>query len=365
MHKRTDGYYNTNMNKKINIISFTKQGSQKNKELCRHFSEGGMTCTGYTVKRLAKVCELFPIPEKMSSWIGTCWGKEDFVFIGAIGIAVRMIAPWIKDKYSDSAVVVMDEKAKFCIPILSGHVGGGVELAYNIAKWMEAVPVITTATDVQNKFAVDVFAKKNELQITERGLAKEISAAILEGKQIGYYSELEYKGNVPKEITICETEEELDKFAYGIVVTDRKQREDKKRNCLYLLANSYVIGLGCRKQIPYPKLEMGLESVMTQLQIEWKEISAFVSIDLKKEEPAILELSRKYHIPFVTYSAGELKKIKNVSSSSEFVASVTGVDNVCERAAKYCCPDGEMILAKTKLDSMTVAVVKRKNKILF
>lgn len=353
------------MNKKINIISFTKQGSQKNKELCRHFSEGGMTCTGYTVKRLAETCGLFSMPEEISSWIGTCWGREDFVFIGAIGIAIRMIAPWIKDKYSDSAVVVMDEKAKFCIPILSGHIGGGVELAHNIAKWMGATPVITTATDVQNKFAVDVFAKKNALQITDRGLAKEISATILDGERIGYYSEFEYNGNVPKEIAICENEEDLDKFAYGIVVTDKERGKDKKQNCLYLMASSYVIGVGCRKQIPYSKLEMGLKSVMTQLQLEWKEISAVASIDLKKEEPAILELSQKYHIPFVTYSAEELKKIKSVSSGSEFVAAVTGVDNVCERAAKYCCPDGKMILAKTKLDSMTASIVKRKIKILF
>ena len=67
----------------------------------------------------------------------------------------------------------------------------------------------------------------------------------------------------------------------------------------------------------------------------------------------------------MTYSAEELKKVECVSSSSEFVASVTGVDNVCERAAKYCCPDGKMILDKLKLDSMTVAIVQKKMEVLF
>lgn len=351
------------MGKKINILSFTKQGSQKNKELCRHFSEREMTCTGYTIKRFAEEFQLTFMPEQLSAWIGTRWGKEDFVFIGAIGIAVRMIAPWVKDKYSDSAVLVMDEKAEYCIPILSGHVGGGVSLAHLIAECMGAEPVITTATDVQKKFAVDVFAKKNALQITDRKIAKKISAAVLEGEQIGLYSEFPCEGTVPEEVIVCKSETELDKFEYGIVVSSKKKKTTLNR--LYLPPNLYVIGIGCRKNIPFQKLENGLQSILTQLQIQWDEIFALASIDLKKEEAALKELSQVYHIPFLTYSAEELSSIETVSSSSEFVASVTGVDNVCERAAKYCCPDGEVILNKVKLDQMTIAVVKRKIKILF
>ncbi len=353
------------MNKKINIISFTKQGSQKNKELCGHFSTREMPCTGYSVKRWAEEYQLAAMPEQLSNWIGTCWGKEDFVFVGAVGIAVRMIAPWIRDKYTDSAVVVLDEKAQYCIPILSGHVGGGVELAYEIAKWTKAVPVITTATDVQNKFAVDVFAQKNGLQITDRVLAKKITAAVLDGRKIGYYSEFEHDGSIPDELVYCETMDAMDEFDYGIVVAENSRIEEPKKHCLYLQAKSYVVGLGCRKNIAYSKLEDGLQRVMDQLGIEWSELCTIASIDLKKEEPAILKLTQKYSIPFVTYSAEELRTIEHVSSSSEFVASVTGVDNVCERAAKYCCPQGTPILNKVKSDSMTVAVVKRKMDIKF
>ena len=159
----------TEMDKKINVLSFTKKGSQKNKELCSYFTE--QDCIGYTIKRFSAEYALEPMPECLSLWIGKKWGKEDFIFIGAIGIAVRLIAPWVKDKYSDSAVLVMDEKAQYCIPVLSGHVGGGIELAHMIEKCMGAMPIITTATDVQKKFAVDVFAKKNRLQITDRKLA--------------------------------------------------------------------------------------------------------------------------------------------------------------------------------------------------
>ena len=234
-----------------------------------------------------------------------------------------------------------------------------------IENCMGAMPVITTATDVQKKFAVDVFAKKNRLQITDRKLAKEISAAVLEEKKIGFYSELGYKGKVPKEVVCCESERELDKFEYGIIVTAQKKEENQKSNRLYLLAKTYVIGLGCRKNISYIKLEKGLQLALAQVQIDLAEILAFASIDLKKEEPAIKKLSENYQIPFLTYSAEKLKKVECVSSSSEFVASVTGVDNVCERAAKYCCPDGRMILDKLKLDGMTVAIVQKKMEVLF
>ena len=355
----------TEMNKKINVLSFTKKGSQKNKELCSYLTEQEYDCIGYTIKRFSVECDLEPMPEYLSLWIGKKWGKEDFIFIGAIGIAVRLIAPWAKDKYSDSAVLVMDEKAQYCIPVLSGHVGGGIELAHMIENCMGAMPVITTATDVQKKFAVDVFAKKNRLQIIDRKLAKEISAAVLEEKKIGFYSELGYKGKVPKEVVCCESERELDKFEYGIIVTAQKKEENQKSNRLYLLAKTYVIGLGCRKNISYIKLEKGLQLALAQVQIDLAEILAFASIDLKKEEPAIKKLSENYQIPFLTYSAEKLKKVECVSSSSEFVASVTGVDNVCERAAKYCCPDGRMILDKLKLDGMTVAIVQKKMEVLF
>ncbi len=111
-------------------------------------------------------------------------GKERiYFFIGAAGIAVRWIAPFVKDKFTDSPVLVMDEKGKYVIPILSGHIGGAVELAEQIGMWIEAEVVHTTATDVQQKFAVDVFARKYHLLFKDRKKAKEISAAVLEGEK--------------------------------------------------------------------------------------------------------------------------------------------------------------------------------------
>ena len=160
-----------NEEKKIRVISFTKQGSRLNREIGKKLTEIGYRCSCYTVERFADKTEgelcLAPLPEKekRSAWIGQYWGKEAFLFIGASGIAVRLIAPWVKDKFMDSPVLVMDERAEYVIPLLSGHVGGAVEIAREIAGSVGAKPVITTATDVEQVFAVDVFAADNRLRI--------------------------------------------------------------------------------------------------------------------------------------------------------------------------------------------------------
>ena len=110
--------------------------------------------------------------------------KNVLIFIGACGIAVRAIASSVKDKLTDSPVLVLDEKGRFVIPLLSGHVGGANALALRIAERIGAIPVITTATDINEKFAVDVFAQKNRFAIMNRdGIAK-ISAKVLAGETV-------------------------------------------------------------------------------------------------------------------------------------------------------------------------------------
>ena len=107
--------------------------------------------------------------------------KEALVFVGAAGIAVRAIAPYVRDKLTDPPVIVTDENGNFVIPILSGHVGGANSLALEVAEVLEAQPVITTATDVSGAFSVDLFARENDLRIANReGIAK-VSSSALEG----------------------------------------------------------------------------------------------------------------------------------------------------------------------------------------
>lgn len=349
---------------RIMILSFTEQGSKCNAKLKSRLEKQGYLCKGYAAERFARPLGLLPLEPDLKEWIGTWWGRAAFLFIGAVGIAVRMTAPWIRDKYQDSAVISMDEKGQFVIPVLSGHVGGGVELARRIAFCMQAVPVITTATDVQGKFAVDVFAGKRGLRIQNRDTAKRISAAVLEQERIGFYSSFPVHGELPAELEKCKTRKQLLEYSYGIAVDGDVEAEENDR-ILHLVPRTLVAGIGCRKGISCRKLRAGLEGVLREHGKGLEQVCAIASIDLKAEEPGILQLAGQMEVPFLTYSAEVLEQVSEVSSGSAFVKQVTGVDNICERAAKVCCPGGRLLQPKIRMEGMTAAIVEQEWEIWF
>ena len=141
--------------KSVRIYSFTGTGSCLALKLAEKLKQEGYVCTGYTVARFAEDKRLQRLNDGWKQEIGASWGEHALVFIGAAGIAVRMIAPHVKDKFTDSPVLVMDEKGSYVIPLLSGHVGGAVELAKEIAEKIDAQAVFTTATDVEQKEGTD------------------------------------------------------------------------------------------------------------------------------------------------------------------------------------------------------------------
>lgn len=341
--------------KPLVILSFTRKGCSLSKSLGGALSEMGYICENYAPHRFAGEPGIKTLEKDAKGFVGGHWGEYSFLFIGAAGIAVRYIAPWVSDKFHDSAVLSMDEKGEYVIPLLSGHVGGGVELAKRIAVCVGAVPVITTATDIQNKFAVDVFAKENHLHIGSKNLAKEISAAILEGRTVGFYSVLPILGELPEELCLCGNVEELCKLHLGIAVS---QELIERPHILCLTPQSLAAGIGCKRGTGREVLEERLTKVLESLGASRRQIRAFASIDLKKDEAGIGELAKAYGVPFITYSAEELREVETVSSGSEFVEKITGVDNVCERAARKYFPDGKMVMPKKKLSGVTLAIVK-------
>lgn len=354
------------------IFSFTEKGTKQSRCIYKKLKMQGYICEGYAPAKYVMEedeCGIKQLPKRKERLIEERWGKCAFLFIGAAGIAVRYIAPYVKDKFTDSAVVVADEAGQYVIPLLSGHVGGAAELADQVAELLGAVSVHTTATDVRKKFAVDVFAKKNALHITDRGTAKRISAAVLDEEPIGIYAEGEYAENAVKnseemfsdEVCICNTKEEVMKYRYRVILADSFPAADE--NTLLLKPKNVIVGLGCRKGISEELLEKGLLKILKESNLDMEQVEAIVSIDLKKEERAVVSLAEKYQVPFLTYPAETLKEIKEVSASSPFVEKITGVDNVCERAVlTYCeenCEYFELIRGKSIETAMTAAIARR------
>lgn len=351
-----------NQKKDIIIFSFTPSGTQQNQRIKSFLLAEGFTVMSFTSSRYANE-EILPLPKNPKDFIKSVWGSCDFLFIGAAGIAVRYIAPSVHDKFTDSAVVVMDEKGNYIIPLLSGHMGGAVTLANKISSLTKAIAIHTTATDVQNVFAVDVFAKKNSMIISDRTLAKEISAAILRNEPIGFYSDSplhSWDESLPAELFYCKTETELQKYPYGICISHRSiHMVPSNTNILTLEPKNITLGIGCRRGVPFSNVETAFLSAIQMLDISPLAIEALASIDIKKEEPALITFSEKYNLPFFTYSSDELKRTQIHSSGSKFVKQVTGVDNVCERSAIFHCPNGQILLPKRIYDKVTISLAER------
>lgn len=381
---------------KLSVISFTEKGKNLSKQLADKLrKEPGVEIRLYTKCSLekfeasdvseplepSKLSNLlfgtqtdFPvmrITESVREWAAKQMEeKNTLLFIGACGIAVRAIAPHIVDKLYDSPVLVMDELGRYVIPILSGHVGGANEAALFIAEKLGAVPVITTATDINGKFAVDLFAKRNGFAILNKdGIAK-VSAKVLAAEEITMSIETgadkaragadRIRGNIPQGVRLISYPPR--QFA-DIVITTEERSFDA---ALTLKPREYIIGMGCRRGKQKEKIKALIEKSLKGLGISADSLLALASIDKKKDEQGFLAWSRETNIPFWTYTAAELAQVEGEFESSDFVKEQVGVDNVCERAAlKGCGQQGRLILSKQAEDGMTIAIAKRNWSVVF
>lgn len=294
--------------------------------------------------------------ENLGKWTGCSFAeKKPILFIGACGIAVRAIAPFVRDKLSDSPVLVMDEQGRHVIPILSGHIGGANALALEIARLVGADPVITTATDVNQLFAVDVFAKMNGLRITDRDGIRHVSAKLLRDGSLHVFvaGDAALRNGMPEELIPCRREE-----ADLIVLMDDsapRGREDS----LVLIPKTWCLGMGCRRGKTAGELLAFLEARVAPRDVLRDHVFAIASIDRKADEQGLYDLAALLGVPFLTFSAETLQNMKGDFAGSAFVSRTVGVDNVCERAAAAAADGGELIIRKTAGDGITAAVARR------
>lgn len=333
---------------KIFIFSFTRQAASLSLKLYDHFLENQIPCTSYTIEKYVFSTKHTPLTKPLKEHVVDCFQKENvLIFISACGIAVRSIAPFIQNKTTDPCVIVIDEKGKFVISLLSGHMGGGNEFTKKTADFLHATPIISTATDLNHKFAVDTFAKKHNLFLSDMKLAKEISASLLDNIPIGL-SGIIPAGELPE--GLC-----LSKEKTGICIS-AFSKPIPFSHTLFLIPRQIVLGIGCRKNMPFENLDAFVSSILEKYHIHPQALAAIVSIDLKKNEPCLLQLAKKYNIPFTTYNANTLLQVPGNFSSSNFVKNMTGVDNVCERAALAYTKTNQLFLKKIPYHGMTIAI---------
>ncbi|MGF7143045.1 cobalt-precorrin 5A hydrolase [Anaerotaenia torta] len=366
---------------RISVISFTARGAelsrqiyqslehgveqkteQKTEQTIEQSTEQKIELSLYTKHKASGNRGLISVSEPLSAWTEKQFEEKNaLLFIGACGIAVRAIAPILRDKLTDPPVLVMDEAGQFVIPVLSGHYGGANALAKQLADRIGATAVITTATDVNGLFAVDVFAKSNNLAICNRSGIGKVSSIVLEIETVTMAVAGKWAGTPPKEVIMrpYPVQEKV-----SVLVSPFEEGEDSAD--LQLCPRAILVGIGCRRGRTLSQIEAVLHKRMKKAGIRWEAVAAIASVDRKKEEEGLMELAAKYRIPFQTFSPGELSRVEGEFQASAFVQEQVGTDNVCERSAMAAAGSGgRLISEKYAEDGITIAIALQDWRVVF
>ena len=287
-----------------------------------------------------------PIRPPLADFTAPVFAWADaMVFVGACGIAVRAIAPHVRDKRTDPAVLAVDELGQFVIPLLSGHIGGANRLAARLAEAVGATAVVTTATDVNRRFSVDEWSARQGLYIDDMAAAKAVSAAILEGP-VPVWSDFPIAGDLPAGLEPGES------GPLGICISWRRKFPFDRT--LLLVPPVLRLGIGCRRGTSSGAIAALADQLLAEHNVHPAAVEAVATIDLKKDETGLLDFCRDRGWPLSCYSAEELAAVEGDFTPSDFVRSVTGVDNVCERAALLGAE--RLLVKKSARDGITAAL---------
>lgn len=352
---------------KIAFVAVTNNGQNLAIKLNELLKEGHI----YVSEKLYKnnyICDLDNvyirvIEGKLSDFTKVLFEKyEVIIFIMATGIVVRSISSHIKSKLEDPAILVIDEKGKNVISLLSGHMGGANEMTIYISNLINANPVITTATDVNDKSSLDMISKNLDAYIPDfRNNVKDINYLLVNYGRVGIYIDGDYSVDIRgfeiiKNINDFRSLDRLDKIIY---ITNKNKIDIKDKRILKIVPKDIVIGIGCRRNTPYEELKIALEDILNKFNIDKNAIKKIGSVEIKKDEEAIITLSENLNVPFETISIEAIKKIEDKFEKSEFVKKNIGVYCVAEPVA-YILSNNNLIVKKHKYKGITFSMGRLK-----
>jgi len=288
---------------------------------------------------------------------------REIIFISAVAVAVRAIAPCLASKAKDPAVVVVDEKGQFAISLLSGHLGGANELTGMIAGCLGATAVITTATDGRGLPAFDDLARKWGWTIENLPDLKKISAALLEGLEIVLYSRQPF--DLPLEGNIYRTtqSEELSRVQNGAVLISNRTGQlpvPGGAPQITLRPRNVAAGLGCRRGTPAEEIIEAVRSAFFNAGLALESLSCLSSGEFKADEAGLIEAARYFDVPFKTFKRAEIQAAMGESPGSAFVEEQVGVGAVAEPCAVLGSGGGEIVFPVRCGGGITVSLAEGK-----
>jgi len=348
---------------KISVLAITKNGVNIGKNLKElfpswnifapeKFSNGDKIITWYSEPTSEKIVELFK-------------NNDAIVCLFSLGAVIRLIAKHLKDKKTDPAVIVIDDKTNFVISVLSGHIGGANELTQEIAEKIGALPVITTAADVNKTIAVDLVGREFNWKIDDDSTVTKISAHMVNEESIGVLQEVGNKKwfkELPKNVTVYDSLEDLkkSKSKAHLIISDKIINDDLAKESVIYRPPSLVIGIGLHWDTSKETIKEGIEHCLKKFKLSSKSIAKLVSIKKPEDVQGLINIGKEMGIPVEYVDREDLAEII-APNPSDTVKAFEGTASVSEAAA-IKISGGELIVEKQKFPpNLTIAIARIMN----
>lgn len=356
-----------NEERRIAILAVTRKGSDLARDLCNRLG-GDLFLPVRVVENPAKEVAYKPPLSSLVRKLFPCY--THLVFITSTGIAVRCIAPLLKDKRSDPGVIVIDERGLNVISLLGGHRRNSNRLAGEIAAMIGGNPVVTTASDLRGMQSLDTWIRDRGWRCHNEDQLPRILAALIDGEEVGLYQESGeeiFPGVIPpssRVIRFLSLEEALSSpLENKIIVSDRRLDlllAKENQEFLWVIPRTLVLGIGCRKGTGREDVEQAVRKCLQENNLCEESVFAVATLEIKKTEGGLLEFASAHDLETFFFSPHELREAPSFSASSQRTLEIAGVSPVCEKAALKACDDGELVVPKKVLGKVTVAVARKK-----
>jgi cobalt-precorrin 5A hydrolase len=345
---------------KVSVLAITKNGINIGLRLKEYFpnweifapskfSDDNNRIVWYSESTSEKIIELFK-------------NNNALICLFSLGATIRLIAPYLKDKKTDPAVIVIDDKTSFVISVLSGHLGGANELTQIIAQKLEAIPIITTAADVNKTIAVDLVGREFGWKIDDDSTVTKISAYMVNEENIGIYQEagkMNWWKELPKNVKIYHSLEEMkNSNSKGyLIISDKILEGDFLKESVVYRPPSLVIGIGLHWDTSKKTIKDGLDFCLQKFKLSEKSIAKLVSIKKPEDVKGLVDIGKEMEITVEYVSREDLADI-STPNPSDTVKAFEGTSSVSEAAA-IKVSGGELIVEKQKFPpNLTIAIAR-------
>jgi cobalt-precorrin 5A hydrolase len=361
-------HFNNNMNSSkkntIAIWAITPNGVLLAKKLAKKLPEVDLFISGKFTDTSFAATSFRSFSEALSN---AFYQYTSHIFIMSTGIVVRVIAPLIRSKIEDPAIVVVDDQGNHAVSLLSGHIGGANALAITVAELIGARPVITTATDVNQIVAIDVLAKEKQLYIETPQAIKTVNMALLKGENIYLHDpfglmvetiphSMPWSNAALNMRSAPDDKNEKTDNLPRVFIDD--VRVDLPPDVLILRPPTLFAGIGCNRNTRMEEIKDLFERVFEQFHLARGSLNGIASIKLKADEPGLLALADSLDLPLYFYDKEELNQVKEIKNPSAMVEKHVGVKSVCEAAAILAAQRGTLVVPKQTTPDVTVAVAR-------